>query len=224
MEALVASLQAALAVAMATTFDDNIYLTGFFSETNRRFRPDHVVVGELFGFTVLISASVLASRFLVSSMPAGVTGWLGTVPIAIGLTSLATNLRRPRPAQPDPPALTARPAVGARSEQGFEIDRPPIWRVFTDRRTFMVASITISNGGNNLAIYIPLITNSTPEQALITVLVCYLAVLCWLMLSFQLTRLPGVAIVLSRHASRIFPFVLMWLGFRILSDSGVLAR
>lgn len=52
MDGVIGSLQAAMAVAMATTFDDNIYLTGFFSETNRHFRPIHVVVGELLGFSV----------------------------------------------------------------------------------------------------------------------------------------------------------------------------
>ncbi|MFN9695451.1 MAG: hypothetical protein ACK52U_13890 [Synechococcaceae cyanobacterium] len=45
----------------------------------------------------------------------------------------------------------------------------------------------------------------------------------WLLLSFRLTRLPGVAITLSRYGRRLFPFVLMWLGFRILHDSGALA-
>jgi hypothetical protein len=44
---------------IATTFDDNIYLTGFFSEVNRTFRPVHVVVGELVGFTALVSVSLL---------------------------------------------------------------------------------------------------------------------------------------------------------------------
>ena len=50
-----------------------------------------------------------------------------------------------------------------------------------------------------------------------------LAVASWLLLSFRLTRLPGVAVTLSRYGRSLFPFVLMWLGLRILHDSGVVA-
>ena len=82
--------------------------------------------------------------------------------------------------------------------------------------------MTISNGGNNLSIYIPLMATSSAASALLTTIVCYLAVITWLTLSFRLTRLPAVAIHLSRHARRLFPFVLMWLGYRILTDSGAL--
>ncbi|CAD5919832.1 hypothetical protein PA905_48300 [Planktothrix agardhii CCAP 1459/11A] len=47
MDWLIETIKVAIAVAIATTFDDNIYLTGFFSEVNRTFRPKHIVVGEL---------------------------------------------------------------------------------------------------------------------------------------------------------------------------------
>ncbi|MDJ0561295.1 MAG: transporter, partial [Microcystis sp. M53599_WE4] len=30
----------------------------------------------------------------------------------------------------------------------------------------------------------------------------------------------GIAVVLSRYASKLFPFVLMWLGLRIILDNG----
>ncbi|WP_411876996.1 hypothetical protein [Vulcanococcus limneticus] len=59
MASLLGTLQTGVAVAISTTFDDNIYLTGFFSEVNRLFRPLHVVVGELVGFSVLMAISLL---------------------------------------------------------------------------------------------------------------------------------------------------------------------
>lgn len=59
MDGFLATLQIALAAGLATTFDDNIYLTGFFANVNRSFRPQHVVVGELIGFSLLISISLV---------------------------------------------------------------------------------------------------------------------------------------------------------------------
>lgn len=216
MEALIGSLQAAVAVAMATTFDDNIYLTGFFSATNRHFRPMHIVVGELLGFTALISTSFLASRLLAHTVPLALIGWLGVLPIVIGCVNLIQLLR------PQQIRDIASPSPAEPQGQGFPSKRPKISTVLREHHTYKVSAITVSNGGNNLSIYIPLMATSSTGSALLTMLVCYGAVLTWLTLSFRLTRLPAVAIHLSRHARRVFPFVLMWLGFRILHDSGAL--
>jgi cadmium resistance protein CadD (predicted permease) len=209
-------LQSALAVAMATTFDDNIYLTGFFSETNRHFLPIHVVVGELVGFTVLISTSFAASRLLAETVPATIIGWLGLLPILIGIVNLVQVLQPS--AMRD---LATLPTLETQTE-GFSSKRPRLTTVLRQHQTYKVSAVTISNGGNNLSIYIPLMATSGAGPALLTMLVCYGAVVTWLTLSFRLTRVPAIAIHLSRHARRVFPFVLMWLGFRILSDSGAL--
>ncbi|MEB3242111.1 MAG: cadmium resistance transporter [Cyanobacteriota bacterium] len=215
MDGVIGGLQAAMAVAMATTFDDNIYLTGFFSETNRHFRPIHVVVGELLGFTALISTSFLASRLLAQTIPLERIGWLGLMPILIGIVNLLQVL------QPAQTRLLEPPPQASRAE-GFASKRPRLTTVLRQHHTYKVSAVTISNGGNNLSIYIPLLATSSLATALLTMAVCYAAVITWLTLSFRLTRLPAVAIHLSRHARRLFPFVLMWLGFRILHDSGAL--
>ena len=220
MAPLIGTLQAAVAVAMATTFDDNIYLTGFFSETDRDFRPIHVVVGELIGFSALIVTSFLGSRLVAETLPISLTGWLGVLPILIGLSSLIQLFR---PAEDGETASERESAPRQSSAGGFRSSRPSLSRVLRQRHTYRVSAVTLSNGGNNLAIYIPLMSTSSAGHALFTVLVCYLAVICWLALSFRLTRLPGLAVTLSRYGRQLFPFVLMWLGFRILSDSGVLA-
>jgi len=216
MDGVIGSVQAAMAVAMATTFDDNIYLTGFFSETNRHFRPIHVVVGELLGFTALISTSFLVSRLLAETVPLSFIGWLGLMPISIGVVNLLEVL------QPGQTRELAQLPSAALQAEGFPSKHPKLSTVLRQHHTYKVSAVTISNGGNNLSIYIPLMATSSAASALLTTFVCYLAVITWLTLSFRLTRLPAVAIHLSRHASRLFPFVLMWLGYRILTDSGAL--
>ena len=217
------ALQSAVAVAVATTFDDIIYLTAFFAGGDRTFRVSNVIAGEVIGFSALITTSLVASQILLHSAAAKETGWLGVIPILVGLYSFFALFRNSEPASPDTQAAFSPPDSLPACNTGRPAPaRPGLLQAFFDRRSYVVAVIAISNGANNLAVYIPLLGNSSLGASLLTVGVCYLAVLTWIILSFHLTRLPGVAQVLSRHANQLFPFVLMWLGFRILSHSGVL--
>jgi cadmium resistance protein CadD (predicted permease) len=77
MDGLIATLQLALAAGLATTFDDNIYLTGFFGELNRSFRAKHVIVGEILGFSSLVVVS-LTAWILGRLLP---TEWIGLLGI-----------------------------------------------------------------------------------------------------------------------------------------------
>ena len=88
------SLESAIAtgaaVALATTFDDNIYLTSFFGKISRTFRPRHVVVGEFLGFTILVGISLVGffAGMIVSDMWVGL---LGVMPIMIGINQLMSK-------------------------------------------------------------------------------------------------------------------------------------
>ncbi len=204
----------AIPVAIATTFDDNIYLTGFFSEVNRQFRPIHIIVGELVGFTALVTISLIG--FLVGlAIPPMWIGLLGILPILIGLNNLI-NLNKDNSEE-----NTEKPRnrKDKRRAHGFDSQRLSLSQVLADKQTYRVSAVTISNGGNNLGIYIPLFASSTLQKLLVIIPVCYIIVCTWLFLSYHLTRQPGIAVILSRYASKLFPFVLMWLGLRIIMDN-----
>jgi cadmium resistance protein CadD (predicted permease) len=212
MDWLIATINIGIATAIATTFDDNIYLTAFFSEVNRTFRPKHVAVGEVLGFTILMIISLIGF-VLGLVIPSTWTGLLGILPILIGINNLRT-LNQDDSAE-DKPAHSKK---GSKF-RGFESRRLSLWDVIRDRQTYRVSAVTIANGGNNLGIYVPLFASSSIQQLATIIPICYLTVGCWLLMSYSLTHQPGIAFVLSRYARKIFPFVLMWLGFRILKDS-----
>jgi cadmium resistance protein CadD (predicted permease) len=212
MDWLIATIKIGLATAVATRFDDNIYLTAFFSEVNRTFRPQHVVVGEILGFTVLVMISLVG--FLMGLVIASTwTGLLGILPILIGLKNLI-DLNKDDSAEDK----SANQKINSKF-RGFDSRKRSLWDVIRDPQTYRVSSVTIANGSNNLGIYIPLFATSSIQSLSVIIPICYLIVGCWLCLSYTLTHLPGIALVLSRYASKFFPFVLMWLGFRILMDS-----
>jgi cadmium resistance protein CadD (predicted permease) len=215
MDWFIETVKIGLAAAVATTFDDNIYLTGFFSEVNRTFRPQHVVVGEILGFTALVSISLLG--FLLGLVIDSIwIGLLGILPILIGVRNLL-NLRKANEEESaeDKSINLKRNA----KYKGFDSRKRSLWDVLRDRQTYKVSAVTISNGGNNLGIYIPLFASSSIHSLAVIIPVCYLIVFTWLFMSYHLTRTPGIAVVLSRYASKLFPFVLMWLGLRIILDN-----
>jgi cadmium resistance protein CadD (predicted permease) len=214
MDWLIETIKIGLAAAVATTFDDNIYLTGFFSEVNRTFRPKHVVVGELIGFTALISISLVG--FLIGlAISSNWIGLLGILPILIGLNNLRLLIVNKDESVENKSANLKQNA----RFRGFDSRERSLLDIIQDRQTYRVSAVTISNGGNNLGIYIPLFASSSLQSLAVIVPICYLIVCTWLFMSYHLTRTPGIALVLSRYASKLFPFVLMWLGLRIILDN-----
>lgn len=220
MDNIAATLQIAFGVGLATTFDDNLYLTGFFSEVDRHFHPRHVAAGELIGFTVLVLVSLLG-LLLGLAIPARYIGFLGILPILIGMRNFWLALAAPHSIPPSSPGRPGRAAL-ALGSPGFPSSRPAFRQLLRDRRTYGVSLVTISNGGNNLSIYIPLFASLGVGQVFIVLPVLYCFVAAWLLLSFSLSRAPGLSLVLNRYARYFFPFILIWLGLRILLDAGSL--
>ena len=215
MDWLIETIKIGLAAAVATTFDDNIYLTGFFSEVNRTFRPKHVVVGELIGFTALISISLVG--FLIGlAISSDWIGLLGILPILIGLNNLRLLIVNKKDDSAKDKSTNLK--QNARFH-GFDSRERSLLDIIQDRQTYRVSAVTISNGGNNLGIYIPLFASSSLKSLAVIIPICYLIVCTWLFMYYYLTHTPGIALVLSRYASKLFPFVLMWLGLRIILDN-----
>jgi cadmium resistance protein CadD (predicted permease) len=220
---LLATIQIAVASALATTFDDNIYLTAFFGEVDRKFRPAHVVTGELIGVSFLIAIALLGASLGVL-FPRNIVGLLGVLPIAIGVSSLSGRVQELLQNDSNEQRIPLRNerSTVKRVTPGFVSHRLTLWQLLKDRQTYGVSVVTIANGSNNLSIYIPLFASLGVSQLIIVVPTIYMAVFCWLGLSYGLTRTPGLSLVLNRHAKTILPFVLIWLGYRILADSGSL--
>lgn len=207
---LINTLIIGISAAFATTFDDNLYLTAFFGKVNRTFRPKHIVLGEFLGFTVLMLAS-LPGFFGGLVIPAPWVGLLGFLPIAIGTRHLLSREEDGEVVQDVAVNLPA----SAKSKR----HKRSLLATLRDRQTYRVSAVTIANGGNNIGIYVPLFASSTLPSLGVIVCVCYSAIGLWCLLSYFMTRNPLMAPLLARYGRKIFPFVLIWLGFSILMKS-----
>ncbi|BDA74698.1 cadmium resistance transporter [Calothrix sp. PCC 7716] len=208
MDWLFSTLLVAVSAAFATTFDDNVYLTAFFGKVNRHFRPKHVVVGEFLGFTALVIAS-LPGFFGGLIIPEIWIGWLGILPIIIGISSLISR---------DLEEVVQDVSLDMTPDE----PRPPkksLLSTLRDRQTYRVSAVTIANGGNNIGIYVPLFATSTIHSLGVIVAICYLTVGVWCFLSYRMTHNPLMAPLLARYGRKVFPLVLIWLGFSIIMKS-----
>ncbi|MDX2098359.1 MAG: cadmium resistance transporter [Leptolyngbyaceae cyanobacterium bins.59] len=194
----------------ATNIDDLVILMVFFSQINDRFRPRHIVIGQYVGFVALLLAC-LPGFFSGLFIPKAWIGWLGLVPIAIGLKHLWDG-------NEDTPSIQM-------VSQETKVDRSSPENLFQrtsqlNSQIYHVAAVTFANGGDNIGIYVPLFASSN-LLSLVIILGVFLglvAVWCWV--AYFLTKHSAIAPLLSRYAHRIVPFVLVGLGLYILIESG----
>lgn len=205
------ALATGIATAIATTFDDNIYLTLFFGKVNRSFRPRHVVIGEYLGFSALVGISLVG--FLGGlAIPHVWIGLLGFLPVMIGISHLLSR-EQEETIQSVSANLNTKPVRKSRPQN------QSLWATIRDPQTYRVSAVTIANGGNNIGIYVPLFASSTLPSLGVILCVCYLTVGLWCFLSYNLTRQPGIAFIMARYARKVFPFVLIWIGLSIVFEN-----
>lgn len=206
---LIGTLIIGISAAFATTFDDNLYLTAFFGKVNHTFRPKHIIIGEFLGFTALVFAS-LPGFFGGLVIPHTWIGLLGFLPVAIGINHLLSR-------ENDQEAVQA-VSVNLNSVKP-QPHKKSLLATLRDPQTYRVSAVTIANGGNNIGIYVPLFASSNLPSLGVILSVCYLTVGLWCFLSYNLTRNPLMLPILARYGRKVFPLVLIWLGFSILIKS-----
>ncbi|WP_455837035.1 cadmium resistance transporter [Pseudarthrobacter siccitolerans] len=191
-------IAAAAAMFAATNIDDIVVLTVLFLASSKgRPRPWEIVGGQYLGFITLVGVSVLAALGL-TLVPDEWVGWLGLLPLGIGIFGLIRFLRR-RGEDEQEGAISA---VGLLS----------------------VAGITIANGADNIAIYTPIFRTMAPQDTVITIIVFLILVAVWCALGRVVGTHPKVIETLEKIEHWLVPAVFIGLGLFILLNSGVLTR
>jgi cadmium resistance protein CadD (predicted permease) len=188
----------AIVAFAATDIDDLFLLMMFFSSPS--FPARQVILGQYLGIGILIAISIIGS-LIALVIPNYVIGLLGLVPIAIGIKNLIevrNNDRIP-------------------STQTVPRKNKPYLAFLT------VASVTISNGGDNIGVYIPLFSKySTANQITVIAAVFIAMTALWCFIAHYLVNHPLLASRIRRTGNIIMPFVLIGLGIYILTDSFLL--
>ena len=202
MSNLVTAIPTGVAAFVATNLDDLVILTLLFSQINATFRSKHIFIGQYLGFSALVIASI-PGFFGGMILPEHWIGLLGLVPIATGINQWLNQDN------------------DSDEEDNEEADKSYTSRFgnFLSPQTYSVAAITITNGSDNIGIYVPLFASSEIDELLVTIGVFFCLVGVWCYTSYLLTRQQAIAQLLTRYGNSLVPFVLVGLGVFIILDS-----
>lgn len=190
-----ADVSLAILAFAATNIDDLFLLVAYFGDA--RFHPRDVALGQFLGMGALVAAS-FACALLSLLAPAWAVGWLGLIPVAIGLRLLLGK------ASGDDDA-SAGPAVPTR------------------RAALAVAAVCVAHGGDNLSIYIPAFAGLGLASVATWMAVFTAMIGVWCLGAWWLTRHPALEGPIRRFAPQALPWILVGLGVYILTHSGALA-
>jgi cadmium resistance transport/sequestration family protein len=197
---MIGTIVAAVGLFAATNIDDIVVLTVLFVASARGALPGwKVVAGQYAGFVTLVGISVVAAAGL-TIVPDKWVGFLGLIPLAIGIYSLVRTLRRRGDDDDDDDdAISAVGLLG-------------------------VAGITTANGADNISLYTPVFRTNPVQDTVVTIIVFLVLVAVWCLIARFIGTSKTVSELLERVEHWLVPAVFIGLGLYILIESGVLIR
>jgi cadmium resistance protein CadD (predicted permease) len=181
----------------STNVDDALLLLAFFAD--RRVRAGHVVAGQYLGMAML-TAVAAGLALLTWAVPARTVGLMGLIPILLGAHRLRANRRQ-----------------GRSGAFGAEAVKVGAWG-----GALSVAGVTIANGGDNIAVYVPLLARRPPGEILLVCAVFAVLVAVWCGAARWLVSHRRFEGPVRRWGAALMPFVLIAIGCFILLRTGAL--
>lgn len=196
---MLATIASAIGMFAATNIDDIVILTVLFLASSRGGpRPWQIILGQYLGFATLVAISVVAALGL-TIIPDEWVGFLGLIPLLIGVIGLIRGLRERDDADPDESAMKNLGLLG-------------------------IAGITIANGADNISLYTPVFRTISPADTAITIVVFLALVSVWCLFGKLIGTHKAVTETLERIEHWLVPAVFIGLGLFILIESGVIPR
>jgi len=186
-----------LVVFVSTNIDDIFVLMMFFSDQSYTSRQ--VILGQYVGIGLLVGISALGALAALV-VPPTLIGLMGFLPIAIGLKKL----------------------LDWKKDSSNEAENLPQKQSKGALQFLTVAAVTVSNGGDNIGVYVPLFANSTPLESIGLIIIFMLMVAVWCGIAFYLVRHSVMKHHIRRVGNFLLSFVLIGLGVYILAEAFLL--
>ena len=186
------SIVTAILAFASTNVDDIFILMLFFAL--KKYTTPQILAGQYIGIFTLVAISAIGA-FIGSFIDPRYIGLLGVFPIYLAIKQIIE-------------------AIKAKGDLSVELQVSK-----KNQGAFAVASVTIANGGDNIGLYVPLLSILEREGTLILFIVFAVMVLLWCLIAQYLAQHRLLATSLNRYAHIIMPLVLLALGIFILYKS-----
>jgi cadmium resistance protein CadD (predicted permease) len=179
-----------------TNIDDIVILALFFAQgAGHRHTTRNVTAGQYLGFAAILAVAV-AAAFGATFLPAEVVPYLGLLPLALGIKAAVQAWRH----------------RGDEDEEMAAGEGGP--------RILEVAAVTFANGGDNIGVYVPVLTTAGTGGMGVYAIVFLILVAVWVAAGRFFATRPLIAKALSRWGHVLLPVVLIGLGLLILVEGG----
>jgi cadmium resistance protein CadD (predicted permease) len=196
---LLALIGAAIVAFVATNVDDVVLITALFALTagarGGGLRAGDVWIGQYAGLLAVVALSAIGA-FGLLLVPDEVVGLLGLIPLTMGLAGLWR---------------------AARGEAGDDDEPPPL--LPTRRGWLSVAGITIANGADNVAVYVPFFASAGAGGMAVIAVVFAAGVALLCLAGRWLGTHPRTVEAVERWGHWVVPLVFVALGAAIVAEA-----
>jgi len=190
---LLAVIAITAATFVATSFDNLVLLVGFLSDPE--YRREKVAVGYVASATIVTGLAWGLSE-IADEIPAQLLGFLGLIPIAIGLWELVGLMRRREVVDGSLPGNVAAKGI------------------------LSVGSVMMASSGDTFAVLLALLADTANTYTIPMLATVALSALVLYGFAVWLRSHPLLERPLSRVARYALPFLLIGIGLYILANSG----
>lgn len=173
-----------------TNIDDILILTILYTQVRKLKNVFQIIIGQYLGLGILIFLSILGSMGTHLFSKKYIELW-GFFPLSLGLHALILNFSR-------------------------KPDEDPQYSVQIPLHIPAIMLLTLSNGSDNIAVYIPLFSNCTSSESAIILISFILLIGVWCCLGYLLSTHRYLKQLILKYQNILVPFILIFLGASIL--------
>lgn len=183
---------------IGTNIDDLFVLTFLYLQAENAKSKFGIVAGRYIGLALILALSALAA-FGLGFLNEKYLGLLGVVPILLGVKEwIAYRRSKKRTEEQEKTEI-----VSENEKRG----KFPL--------VLSTALLSVSNGADNVGVYVPLMTGFTSAQLLLFIGIFLVMTAIWCFFSARLVRLPFLKVKLEKYKPVLVPVVFIALGVYI---------